>query len=219
MRVIGYIRVSTDEQATQGVSLAAQAEKLRAYASLYDLDLVDVIEDAGQSAKTLQRPGIQKALEMLRTGSAQGLLVAKLDRLTRSVADMAAMITEYFGDRARVGASLLSVSDQIDTRTAAGRLVLNILASVSQWEREAIGERTRTAMAHMKAQGVKFGGPALGETADEQATLARICELRDEALSLRQIVARLDAEGYKTKRGGRWAPETLRKVLARQEGA
>lgn len=98
------------------MSLAAQVAKLRAYADLYDLTLVGIIEDAGQSAKSLGRPGIKQALDMLRTGAAEGILIAKFDRLTRSVADMAALITDFFGDRAKVGASLLSVGDQIDTR-------------------------------------------------------------------------------------------------------
>lgn len=215
MKVIGYVRVSTEEQASSGVSLAAQTQKLRAYADLYDLDLVTIIEDAGQSAKSLNRPGITRALEMLRAGEAEGLLVAKLDRLTRSVADMAALITEFFGDRAPVGAALLSVGDQVDTRTAAGRLVLNILASVSQWEREAIGERTRIALAFKKSQGVRLGAPAL----EEKGTLDRITELRTAGLTLRAIADTLTAEGFETKRGGKWAPETLRKILARQEAA
>ena len=142
IRVVGYVRVSTEEQASHGVSLAAQTAKIRAYAALYELELVDVVEDAGQSAKTLNRPGLQQALTMSRSGAAQGLLVAKLYRMSRSVSDVATLIDSYFGDRARYQATLLPVADQVDTRTAAGRLVLNVLAAVSQWEREAIGERT-----------------------------------------------------------------------------
>ena len=87
MKVIGYTRVSTEEQATNGQSIGAQRAKLEGYAKLYDLDLVAVIEDAGVSAKTLNRPGLRKALEMLRKGEADGILIAKLDRLTRSVGD------------------------------------------------------------------------------------------------------------------------------------
>jgi DNA invertase Pin-like site-specific DNA recombinase len=216
MKVIGYVRVSTEEQASSGVSLAAQAGKLQAYAALYDLELIDIVEDAGQSAKSLNRPGLQRVLESLRNGHAQGVLVAKLDRLTRNVADMAALITDYFGDRARHAATLLSVADQVDTRTAAGRLVLNILASVSQWEREAIGERTRTALQYKKEQGVRLGAPALGADEHELSTLARIRELRSESMSLREMAATLTSEGHRTKRGGKWAPETLRKVLVRE---
>lgn len=219
MRVIGYTRVSTDEQAGRGVSLAAQAQKLRAYADLYELELVDVVEDGGYSAKTLSRPGLQRALEMLRAGAVDGLLVAKLDRLTRSVADMATLIDDYFGDRAAAGAALLSVADQVDTRTAAGRLVLNILASVSQWEREAISERTRTALQYKKEQGVRLGRPRLGPDADDAAVVSRLNEMCQLELTLQSMANNLEAEGYKTKRGGRWAPETVRKIIARQAGA
>lgn len=215
MRVIGYARVSTEEQASTGVSLAAQVEKIRQYAGLYDLELLDVIEDAGQSAKTLNRPGLQQALLILRSGEAGGLLVAKLDRLTRSVSDMSSLIRDYFGDRSQHAASLLSVADQVDTRTAAGRLVLNILTSVSEWEREAIGERTRVALQYKKAQGVRLGAPALGATPAEIETLRHIVQLRAEGMTLQQIAAHLNTDEWKTKRGGRWHPMTVSNALKR----
>ena len=139
-RVIGYARVSTDRQ-IEGVSLDAQQAKIEQYAALYDLELIDVIIDAGASAKTLERPGLQEALDKLKAGEADGLLVSKLDRLTRSVVDLGSLIEGVFGKY-----TLMSVGDQVDTSTAAGRLVLNVLMSVSQWEREAIGERTRAAI-------------------------------------------------------------------------
>jgi len=138
-RTIVYCRVSLDKMAEKGVSLAAQQAKARAYAELYDLHVVDTIIDAGASAKTLARPGLERALGLLKTGKADALLVVKLDRLTRSVSDLGKLVEGYFGTGKW---ALLSVSEQIDTRSAAGRLVLNVLASVSQWEREAIGERT-----------------------------------------------------------------------------
>jgi site-specific DNA recombinase len=94
MKVLGYVRVSTEEQAELGVSLEAQQAKLTAYAGLYDLELVEVIVDAGVSAKSFNRPGLQRALSMLRKGKAQGLLVAKLDRLTRSMRDLGALVED-----------------------------------------------------------------------------------------------------------------------------
>src|SRR4051794_7553353 len=98
MRVIGYVRVSTDEQARDGVSLAAQIEKVGAYARLYDLELVDIVTDAGASAKTLDRPGFARVLAMLDAGEVDGVVVVKLDRLTRSVADLATLLDGYFGE-------------------------------------------------------------------------------------------------------------------------
>lgn len=223
MRVAAYARVSTEEQASEGVSLAAQREKLIAYAKLYDLEVIEVIEDAGQSAKTLKRAGLRRALKLLRCGGADGLLVAKLDRLTRSVADLAKLIAEYFDERR--GKSLLSVADQVDTRTAGGRLVLNVLVSVAQWEREAIAERTRDALRHKKAQGIALGQAPLGyrrgesgalvEDAAELAVVARTRELHAGGRSLRQIAAQLTEEGMHTKRGGAWRAGTIAKLLAR----
>jgi len=220
MKAIGYARVSTDEQAREGVSLAAQESKLRAYAALYDVELVDVVVDAGVSAKTLDRPGLSAALARIDAGEAEGLIIAKLDRLTRSVADWNALIDAYFGKRA----ALLSVGDQIDTRTAAGRLVLNVLVSVAQWEREAIGERTADALAHKQANGEKVGAPAFGyriegtglaEVADELKAVEVMREMRAAGASLRAIADELNTRGIATKRGGVWAAATVRGILAR----
>ncbi|HEX2570104.1 MAG TPA: recombinase family protein [Polyangia bacterium] len=224
-RVIGYVRVSTDEQATAGVSLAAQAEKVRAYCALYDLTLVELVEDPGESAKTLDRPGLQRVLTMLRKGQAEGIVIAKLDRLTRSVADMATLIADYFGERA--GRSLFSVADSIDTRTAAGRMVLNILVSVSQWEREAIGERTRDALRHKRAKGEVYNHEPLGfvrsgdrlvEVEDELQTVAEVRRLAAEGVSLRNICAQMTAHGHRTKKGGAWRPSTVQAILRRAAG-
>jgi site-specific DNA recombinase len=226
-RVVGYARVSTEDQAREGVSLAAQRAKIAAYAAALDLELVAVREDAGVSASTLDRPALRAALEDLDAGRADALLVAKLDRLTRSVRDLGTLLEDYFSKRF----ALLSIADSVDTRTAGGRLVLHVLASVSQWEREAIGERTSDALQHLRRNGVRLGGEALGwhRLADEDrdghkivevdaregATVRRIVELRRSGASLRAICASLAAEGRATKRGGRWAPATIAKVLAR----
>jgi DNA invertase Pin-like site-specific DNA recombinase len=224
MKVIGYIRVSTEEQATDGVSLAAQREKVQGYAKLYDLELVGVIEDAGESGKTLNRPGLQEALDMIRRGQADGLLISKLDRLSRSVVDWNTLIDAYFGERA--GKQLFSVADSIDTRTAAGRLVLDVLMSVAQWERETIGERTRDALQHKIRKGervgkVRFGydlgegGKTLAENAEEQEGLRLMRRLRSEGLTLRRIAAELDQRGVRPKEGKAWQPKTISNLVKR----
>lgn len=227
-RVIAYVRVSSEGQAEDGVSLAAQRARVEAYALAMDLELVGVEEDAGFSAKTLAgRRGLERALKALDDGRADGLLVVKLDRLTRSVRDLGHLVDRYFASRW----SLLSVSDSIDTRTAAGRLILNVLTSVAQWEREATAERTRDALAHLKSEGVKIGGEALGwhrsdavdgdgrrvvvPDSEEAATVTRMRELHSTGASLRTIARALASEQRRTKRGGRWDAATVRKVLAR----
>ena len=223
MKVIGYVRVSTQEQADGGVSLAAQESKVRAYASLHDLDLMEVIIDAGESAKSLKRPGLQKALAMLKRGEASGMIVAKLDRLSRSVADWNRLIDGFFGEKA--GKSLMSVADSIDTRTAAGRLVLNVLMSVAQWEREAIGERTRDALAHKKSKGERVGqvpfgsrtddGVNLVEDATEQEAIKTVEEMRSRGMSCRAIAEELNCLGIKTKGNKQWHETTVRRILKR----
>ncbi len=221
-RTIAYLRVSTDKQADRGVSLEAQRSKVTAYAELYDLDLVDVIVDAGVSAKTLARPGLDRALSMLRAGKADALLVVKLDRLTRSVRDLGDLVSGPF---APGRAALLSVGEQIDTRSAAGRLVLNVLASVSQWEREAIGERTSAAMQHKAACGEYTGGEApygyaIGDDGNlvaiepEQKVIALARDLRAAGLSLRAVARELDALGFQSRAGRAFAAVQIQRMTA-----
>jgi len=221
MRLVLYCRVSTEEQATEGVSLAAQRARGEAYAKLYGHELVAVEEDAGISAKSLRRPGLRRALKALRAGGADGVLVAKLDRLTRSVGDLAQLVERYFTEGR---GALLSVGEAIDTATAAGRMVLNMLGVLAQWEREAIGERTREALRHKRARGARLGAVPLGwrrqgdvfvEDEAEQRVLARARELAAAGVNLSAIGRTLTAEGLRTKRGGAWQATTVRKLLAR----
>jgi DNA invertase Pin-like site-specific DNA recombinase len=219
-RTIGYIRVSTEDQASNGVSLDAQRAKVAAYAMACDLDLVEVIEDAGWSGKTLDRPGLRRALALLANGEADALLVTKLDRLTRSVRDLGELL-----DGALHDAELLSVGDSIDTRSPGGRLVLNILASVAQWEREAIAQRVRDAMQHIKAQGRRVGaipygfvvaadGTTLLPEPGEQAVIAQAVELREAGASLRAIAAALAERGHATRTGRAFLPAQIDRMLA-----
>lgn len=225
MKAIGYVRVSTEEQVTGGQSLGAQKQKLQQYADLYEIELVEIIEDAGVSAKTLDRPGLQRALAKLKSGQVDGLLIAKLDRLSRSVLDWNTLILDYFGERG--GKQLFSVSDAIDTRTAAGRLVLNVLMSVAQWEREVIGERTSAALQFKVSQGERVGRPRYGwelteageyvELPHQQEGIRRMHEWRLEGISLRGIAARLDREGFPTKDGKPWQAATVKQILDRRQ--
>lgn len=219
-KVVGYVRVSTDKQADHGISLDAQKTKIRQYAELYDCDLVAIIEDAGLSAKSLDRAGLQTALSMLDTGKAQALLVVKLDRLTRSVRDLGELVERYFASRF----SLLSIGDQIDTRSASGRLILNVLMSVAQWEREATAERTRDAMKHKKANGEFTGGNAPygfsvenGKLAANEAEVELLRIVREYAasgLSLNGICAELARVGITSRKGKGFAPAQIKRMLA-----
>lgn len=218
-RAVAYLRCSTDKQAERGLTLEIQAEKVAAYAALYDIVLVEVIVDAGLSAKTLVRPGLQQALAMLKSGAAEALLVMKLDRLSRSVADLGTLVEKYFQK-----AALLSVTEQLDTRSAGGRLCLNLLASVAQWERETIGERTAHAMQakkarHQRVGAVPFGyrlgddGKSLSPLEDEQVVIAKARDLRSSGLSLREVAKQLDDAGHRSRSGRAMAAEQVRRLV------
>lgn len=198
-RVVAYVRVSTEQQADDGHSLEAQRVRLEAYAVSRDLQIVAFEEDAGVPASSLERPGLKRALAYLDTFQAEGLLVIKLDRLTRRVKDLGALIDTYFKDGQH---SLISVGESIDTASAGGRLVLNVLTAVSQWEVEAIGERTRAVMQHLKAEGRHTGGPApfgyrvaeggyLKEVPAEQLVIQKARHLRSLGHTLRAIASHL----------------------------
>ena len=174
-------------------------------------ELVEIIIDAGESAKSLNRPGMTKLLALVDSGAIDTVIIAKLDRLTRSVKDLAELL-ERFNRR---GVSLVSVADALDTRSAAGRLVLNIMVSVSQWEREAIGERTRDAMHHKRANGERVGtvpfgyrmaadGLHLEADSAEQGILSRIRELKSAGHTTRKIADELNRQGFTTRRGTAW---------------
>jgi DNA invertase Pin-like site-specific DNA recombinase len=221
--------VSTDKQADTGVSLEAQTEKIRAMAVVQGVELADVIVDAGESAKSLNRPGMARLLALVDGGTVQTVIIAKLDRLTRSVADLAELLKRF--ERRQV--SLVSVADSLDTRTAAGRLVLNIMVSVSQWEREAIGERTRDAMRHKRANGERVGNIPYGYRLDasgelletepgEQRVIALAAALKAQGLATRAIAARLNSTGLRTRRGSAWRHQYVHALLtdeARQRHA
>lgn len=222
MKAIGYVRVSTDQQADRGVSLQAQTERVRAMATVQGAELVDVVLDGGESAKSMRRPGLQRVLAMVESGAVEAVIVAKLDRLTRSVKDLCSLL-ELFEKR-RV--ALVSVAESLDTGSAAGRLVITIMGAVSQWEREAIGERTRDALRHKRSNGQRVGNIAYGyrlspdgvhvepDTA-EQVVVTEIRRHRAQGTSLRKIAAALNECGYRTRRGTEWRLESVARVLNR----
>lgn len=225
MQVVGYIRVSTDGQESSGLGLADQEQKIRAYCALYGLELVAIHKDAA-SGKDTQRRGLQAALAMLRHGEAAGIVVAKLDRLTRSVRDMGILLDKYF----RENFAFFVVAEQIDTRTAAGRLLLNLLASVAEWERETIGERTKAALSVKHKNGEKTGGYIpFGFDADaygkltpnvtEQTVIQTILRLRAEGYSFQRIADALNAEGFLTKHNRTWSKAGVFKVYQYHKAA
>ncbi|QNK80901.1 recombinase family protein [Nakamurella sp. PAMC28650] len=201
---LGYVRVSTTDQVDNGASLDAQRAALTAEAARRGWDL-EIVADEGLSAKTMNRPALQDALDRLDRGDADALLSIRLDRISRSVADFAGLI-----DRAgRKGWGLVLLSPNIDLADPAGRFTANVLASAAQYERELIGVRTREGMAQRKAEGVKFG-----RTRNvPDAVLARILAAHADGSGWSTIARALNSEGVPTAQGGRvWYPATVRKV-------
>jgi DNA invertase Pin-like site-specific DNA recombinase len=220
MQTIGYVRVSTEKQADLGVSLEAQSERVRAMAVVKGLAIDELVVDAGESAKSLSRPGMTRLLELVNAGSVRTVIIAKLDRLTRSVADLAELLKLF--ERRKV--SLVSVADSLDTASAAGRLVLNIMVSVSQWEREAIGERTREAMRHKRDLGERVGtvpygarlsvdGRRLEPNPAERSVLQQMDRLRRIGKTTREIAVELNRCGFRTRRGTPWRYQYVASLL------
>ena len=220
MKAVAYVRVSTDKQADRGVSREAQSERIRAMAMVHNAELVEVIVDGRESAKSLQRPGMEQLLALLEARKVQAIIIAKLDRLTRSVSDLCDLLERF--ERRRV--ALISVAESLDTDSAAGRLVLNIMTAVSQWEREAIGKRTRDAMNHKRSNGkrvgnIRFGyhlcadGKHIETDSAEQAILSEIRQLRHTGQTLRGIAAALNHRGLRTRRGSAWRLEHIARIV------
>ena len=219
-RAIGYIRVSTQGQAEEGVSLDAQRAKIAAWCSLNDAELVAIFEDAGLSGASMtKRDGLHQALKATTKGMA--LVCYSISRLARSTRDMLDISAQLDAK----GADLVSLTEKIDTTTAAGRMVFKMLAVLADFERDQIGERTKMALKHKRAQGevyapVPFGYAAVEGrlvTVEQEAAIVRdILALREAGHSFAAIADTLNARGVEGKRGGRWFASTVRYVIQRQ---
>lgn len=219
-KAIGYIRVSTQGQADEGVSLEAQRAKIRAWCELNDAELVAVFEDAGLSGASMKgREGLDAALKA--TGKGMALVCYSISRLARSTRDML-HISEQLDKK---GADLVSLTEKIDTTTAAGRMVFKMLAVLADFERDQIGERTKLALAHKKAVGEVYAPTPYGfdaiegrlvEVKREAKVVAEILKQRNAGASLADIAESLNAQGIEGKRGGRWYASTVRYLIQRQ---
>lgn len=205
MEVIGYVRVSTEEQRSSGAGLAAQRSAIAAECRRRGWRLIEVIEDAGYSAKDLRRPGVQLALDTLRRGEASGLVVAKLDRLSRSMLDF----TGIMAKAQKQGWALVALDCAVDTTTPAGEAMANVLATFAQFERRLISQRTRDALAAKRASGVQLGR----RREVPKAVASRIVEERRSGSTWTAIAERLNADRISTAHGGsRWWPSTVRAI-------
>lgn len=207
LRAVGYVRVSTDDQADSGLGLEAQRAAIEGEAARRGWDLVRVFTDTASGKSLSRRPGLEQALATLESGGADALVVSKLDRLSRSTKDFGELM-----ERAqRKGWAPVVLDLGVDTTTPAGELVASVMVSVAQWERRAIGQRTKEALAAKKAQGARLGRPRQLP----EATRKRVIRLHRKGLSLRAIAETLNEAGVPTAQGGaRWHASTVRKIVA-----
>lgn len=211
LRVVLYRRVSTREQADSGLGLAAQETTLTAETARRGWRVVGSLCDEGVSGKSMAgRTGLTEALRMVSAGEADAIVVAKLDRLSRSLLDFAGVMARAQTE----GWGLIALDVNVDTTTPSGRLVANLMAVVAEWEREVIGQRTKDALAEKKAQGVRLGRPR----ALPDDVLARMISLRATGATYATIATLLDQDGVATAQGGRWRSGTVYAALKSQAG-
>jgi len=222
-KAVGYIRVSTPGQAKDGVSLEAQAARIRAWCEADGYELVEIRSDPGLSGKRAdKRPGLQAALSA--ACRLRGVLVVySLSRLARSTRD-AIDIAEQLD---KAGADLVSLTERIDTTTAAGKMVFRMLAVLAEFERDLVSERTAAALAHKRSRGERVGdipygwrladdGVALVPVESEQTIIREIRAMRDQGSSYRAIAEELTRREVPTKKGNaRWTHQAVASILKR----
>lgn len=220
MKAIGYLRVSTGAQADEGLSLNIQADKIAAWVKLNDAELLTVQSDPGRSGgRADNRPGLKRAVELAIKHKA-ALVVYSLSRLARSTRD-AIDIADELG---RAGADLVSITERIDTTSAAGKMVFTVIAALAEFERSLISERAIEVSTWLKSQGRTRGGTPYGYTVrtdgrlvanrDEVSVIVKMRRLRRYGSTLQEIADTLNLAGTPTKRGGRWHAKTVQRILA-----
>ena len=219
-QAIAYIRVSTHEQAAEGVSLEAQQAQITAWCDRNGYELADVCIDAGISGSRMDnRPALQRAMQAISKGNA--LVFYSLSRLGRSTRDILEL-SDQLQDK---GADMVSLSEQFDTTTAAGKLMFGMLALLAEFERGLVSERTKMALAQKKATGEVYSPTPYGfaeiegrlvTVKKEARTVADILRKREQGQSYEAIANQLNADGIPSKRGGRWYPSTVHYLVKRQ---
>lgn len=219
-QAIGYVRVSTEQQASEGVSLEAQRAKIEHWCKANDYELVNVYVDAGISGKSMdKRPGLLDALKSLKKGMA--LVSYSLSRLARSTKDALAIGEAV----AKKKADMVSLTEQIDTTTAAGKMMFQMLSVLAEFERNLVAERTTNALQHKKRTGQKYTNQTpygfeaiegrLVQVQQEAEIVAEIQAARSSGSTLQSIADNLNGRGIPTKTGKTWAPATIHLLLKR----
>lgn len=204
MKAIGYMRVSTEEQGDSRAGLEAQEEIIRDEVRRRGWDLTELRFDVASGSSLRRRGQLGATLRDLAAGNADVLVVAKLDRLSRSVLDFASIMETANKE----GWSVTVLDLGVDTSTTNGKLMMHLMIALAQWEREVIGDRTRAALKAVKARGVPLGR----KSGVDDVTRRLIVTLRNSGMSWRKIADVLTAEGVPTGQGGEWHATTVRRL-------
>lgn len=215
-----YVRVSTEDQANNGVSLENQIDKCKQYCQLHGLEPFRIISDAGKSGKNLSREGIQEIIQLCKSKNIKSVVVYKLDRLTRSLRDLLNLI-DIFKENA-IG--LHSIHENLDTSSPMGKFFIHMIGAISQLERDTISQRTKDALAKRKEQGIYLGQVPFGYKRTPEGKLEidedewRILDYATKCrnhykMSYREIARVLNRERMKTKFGKMFSPLTVMRML------
>lgn len=218
-RVAIYTRVSTEDQAKEGFSLASQRDRLNAYCAARGWEVAKEYVDEGHSGRSINRPAYQRMFE--EKDEWDILLVMKMDRIHRNSKNFMEMM-----DRLKSwGKEFNSMSESLDTSTAMGRFVMDIIQRIAQLESEQIGERVYWGMEQKAKDGVGslgFQAPygyrhedgRLAVVEEEARVVRRIFDQYVKGASFHAIAQGLDDDGVPTKQGGQWARQTVAKILS-----
>lgn len=221
MRLIGYVRVSSESQA-ENTSLAEQRKKIEAYCTAYGHELVALFEEVGSGRDVENRPAFLEALEAVRSG-ADGIIATKLDRVARNTRDVLALVEEVLQPHNK---ALILLDLQVDTSSPTGRMILTVMAAVAQLERDTINDRTQGGRkAKAENGGYAYGAPKFGTKAvdgelvtddQEQEIIELIHRHRRSGKSTRAIAIWLNNHGYRTKRDKEWQSAQITRILQRK---
>jgi site-specific DNA recombinase len=224
-KVVGYVRVSTNKQE---LSRDAQEQRIHAMAVAKGWDLADTLVDFDEFSGDLDRPGVERVLNLVKNKQVGAVIVTKLDRLTRSTRDCITLI-ELFNKK---NVALVSMAENLDTKSPMGRFFCRMIASIGELERETIGARTRDAMGHLRKLRMPVGTAPYGwqaqkknrhlpmadklplvEVPEEQEILHEIREARKAGFTLREITAYLNDKGYLTRKGTPWRFQYVARLI------
>lgn len=220
MAAIGYCRVSTEEQNREGVSLEAQSAKIRAYCDLHDMELSEIVIDAGKSGKDLNRDGIKRVLTLISEKKIDAIVIYKIDRLSRKTKDVLNLMEQF----EKSGIAFHSITERLDTKSAMGIFVLTMFSALAELERGQISERTIFALAYKKDIGQVYGEIPYGfhaenglliEDETEHEIIDAILDLRKQGWNYSKIAREMEIRGYQPKKGGKWYAQTIKNICNR----